>query len=70
MRVPLIAGLPLHAWIGMLLLILIILQILIGKRILKIPFVWHRVFAIVILVFAVIHAVMGLGLMLWGFTIG
>ena len=39
---PLIFGKPLHVWLGIVLTVLVILQILIGKRILKIDFWYHR----------------------------
>jgi len=70
LRIPLLAGIPLHAWLGMKLLLLIILQVAIARGIIKIPFVWHRIFGYVILVIAIIHAIMGLGLMFGNFTIG
>lgn len=70
MTVPVIAGLPAFVWGGFLLLILLVLQVLTGRRILKVPFVWHRINALLIVVIALGHAFMALGVRLWGFKIG
>ena len=62
MAIPIIFGAPLHLWLGIFLFILIVFQILIGKRIVKIPFTWHRVIAIIILTLAFIHGFIAIGL--------
>lgn len=68
MKIPLITGQPLHLWLGVLLLVLISLQILTGRRIIKIPFAWHRRNGYFILLVAIVHALIGLGIQRWGFT--
>ena len=40
--IPSFFGQPLYLWVGLLLGTLVVLQILIAKRWLKVPFVWHR----------------------------
>lgn len=62
MTIPIILGAPLHLWLGILLFILIIFQVLVGKRILSVPFVWHRVTAIIIILLALIHGFIAIGL--------
>lgn len=60
--IPVILGFPLHLWLGILLLISIIFQILVAKKVLRIPFKWHRVMGYVILALAVIHGFIAIGL--------
>lgn len=57
---PIVFSKPLHVWLGFLTLFLLILQILIGRRILKLPFSFHTnvVWKILIIV-ALIHAFYG-----------
>lgn len=62
MAIPIILGAPLHLWLGILLFILIVFQILVGKRILPLPFVWHRITAIMIILLALIHGFIAIGL--------
>jgi hypothetical protein len=40
--IPSFFGLPLYFWIGLLLGTLVIIQVLIAKKWLPVPFVWHR----------------------------
>lgn len=57
---PIIAGQPLHIWLGMLTFIFLILQILIGARFLKLPFKLHtRVIWIILLALALVHGFYG-----------
>lgn len=57
---PVIGNAPLHVWLGILALIFIIMQILVGKRILRLPFWVHtRVIWVVLLSLAVIHGLYG-----------
>jgi len=51
-----VLGLPAFAWGGITILILIIIQVLIGAKVLKVNFMIHRVNGFVILTFAVFHA--------------
>jgi len=67
--VPVIMGKPLHLWLGILLLVLIILQIAVAKRILPISFYWHRIMGYVILLLAIIHGLIALGLYSGKFTL-
>lgn len=62
MIIPVIMGKPLHLWLGLLLLILIVFQILVAKRILPIPFRWHRIMGYVMLLLAIIHGSIAMGL--------
>ena len=57
---PIIFDKPLHLWLGMLTFLLLILQILVGARIIKLPFWTHRkVIWIILLVVATIHGFYG-----------
>lgn len=62
MRIPIIMGLPLHLWLGILLFLLIVFQILTAKKILPVPFKWHRRMGYVILILAILHGSMAVGL--------
>jgi len=51
---------PLHVWLGMLVFLFVITQILIGMRILKLPFWYHtKVIWIIILALALLHGFYG-----------
>jgi len=63
MTVPIILGAPLHMWLGILLFILIIFQILVARKILPVPFKWHRVTGYVIVVLAFLHGFIAIGLL-------
>ncbi|AFV03446.1 hypothetical protein UNSWDHB_2588 [Dehalobacter sp. UNSWDHB] len=65
MMIPVIMGKPLHLWLGLLLFLLIVFQILVAKRIVPIPFRWHRIMGYIILLVAIIHGSMAIGLY-WG----
>ena len=62
MRIPILLGQPLHLWLGILLFLLIIFQVATAKRIIKVPFKWHRFMGYVILLLAIIHGFIGFGL--------
>ena len=62
MRIPIILGQPLHLWLGILLFLLVIFQIVVAKRILKVPFKWHRIGGYVILLLAIMHGLIAIGL--------
>jgi len=54
---PLIFGKPLSIWLGFLALALLILQILVGKQIIKLPFWMHmKVIWVALLIVVLIHA--------------
>lgn len=53
--IPIIFGQPLYLWIGILLGILVIFQVLVAKRWIRIPFVWHRRNGWLILCVGIIH---------------
>ncbi|RJQ52489.1 MAG: hypothetical protein C4521_10270 [Actinobacteria bacterium] len=59
-----VAGLPLFAWFGILLLSLILLQVLMGRRVLKVDFRLHRVNGYVILSVGLVHAFLALRFLL------
>lgn len=63
MRVPIIFGLPLHFWLGIMLFVMIVFQVLIGRRIIKISFKWHRILGYSVLVLAGIHGTIAAGLL-------
>ena len=57
---PIIFDRPLNVWLGFLTLFLMILQILVGTRILKLPFWFHtRIIWILLLAVALIHGFIG-----------
>ncbi len=62
MFVPIIFGIPLHIWLGMLLFLLVLFQVGTGSGLLRPPFVWHRGIGYTILVIAVIHGSIAAGL--------
>jgi hypothetical protein len=61
--IPLVFGKPVNIWLGMVLAVLIVLQVLLGARVLKLPFVVHRVNGFVILAIALAHGF--IGYMVW-----
>lgn len=63
LRIPIIFGLPLHFWLGVALFILIVFQVLTGRRIIKLSFKWHRINGYTILVVAAIHGTIATGLL-------
>lgn len=60
--VPILWGQPIHLWLGMLLLLCVIFQVLVAKQILKVPFKWHRIMGYVILLLALIHGFIAMAL--------
>lgn len=57
---PIIFGKPLNIWLGFVALFLLLLQISIGKRWIKLPFWLHRkVIWIILLTIVLIHAFYG-----------
>ncbi|MDH7497581.1 MAG: hypothetical protein QHH05_03950 [Syntrophomonadaceae bacterium] len=70
MTVPLMGGVPAHVWGGMVLLLLIVLQVLLARRVLPVSFVWHRRNGYLILVLGCIHALVGMGIWFGGFRVG
>lgn len=56
-----ILGLPLIVWLGFVLMVLIIMQILVGKKIISLPFTYHtKILWVLILVLGFIHMFLGL----------
>lgn len=55
---------PIHVWLGMLLALLILLQMAIGKRIIKLDhFLWHqRIIPVLILIVLLFHAWYGISI--------
>jgi hypothetical protein len=60
--IPIILGQPLHFWLGILLFLCILFQIAVAKKIIKIPFKWHRIMGYVILILAFVHGFIAIGL--------
>lgn len=69
MKIPIILGQPLHLWLGILLLILIVLQIAGVTKILPISLRWHRIIGYFIFLLAIIHGVLAAGLNFGYFTL-
>jgi hypothetical protein len=61
--IPSVDGRPINVWGGILLAVLVIFQVLVGTRVIKLPFAWHRVNGFVILVLVLAHGF--LGYMVW-----
>lgn len=55
---------PIHVWLGMLLAALILLQMAVGKQIIKLDhFLWHRrIIPVLILLVLILHAWYGLSI--------
>lgn len=68
-KIPIILGLPLHLWLGILSLGLVILQVATGRRLLAISFDWHRRMGYVLLLLAIIHGASVIGLYRGLFTL-
>jgi len=69
MYVPLLWGHPINVWGGILLIVLLTLQVLSGKRLIKLPFSFHRRNAILIVLVAAVHALLGLGISFFNWPI-
>ncbi|HOX41116.1 MAG TPA: hypothetical protein PK263_02900 [bacterium] len=60
---PIIGNAPLHVWLGIFALILLLLQIGVGKGIVKIPFAYHTgLLWKILLAVVVLHAYYGLSI--------
>jgi len=70
MEVPVILGKPINVWLGILLIILLTFQILTGKRLINLPFTYHRRNAMLLVLVAAVHAFYGLGIWFLGFSTG
>lgn len=68
MPMPVIFGLPLFAWGGMLLFILVVGQVLSGSRIIKTPLKLHKINGLVILILGLLHGLAGIGYLLGWFS--
>ena len=68
MKIPIILGIPITIWGGMLVLILIIFQVLNGMKIIKVPIRCHKGTALAILALGILHAIGGLGITLGWFS--
>ncbi len=68
MKIPIIFGLSLPIWGGILLFMLIAFQIVNGLGLIKVPQKIHIITAFIILVLGIFHAALGLGLWFGWFT--
>jgi len=68
--IPVLLGLPLNVWLGFLLFIQVVFQMLTGKRVLKVNFRYHRINGALILLVGIAHGIMGVGIWLLGWRIG
>ncbi|TLM98421.1 hypothetical protein FDZ73_23490 [bacterium] len=68
--IPLLWDKPVNVWLGIILIFLLGFQVLTGKGIIKLPFTYHRVNAMAIVLIAAVHAYYGLGMWFFGFKIG
>lgn len=62
MSIPIVFGLPLHIWGGMLIFFLILIQVAGGLKLICIPFVWHKRVAILIVFLGLLHGLAGIAL--------
>lgn len=62
MTIPILLGQPIHLWLGILVLLLIMFEIAVVKKILPISFRWHRMMGYVILLLAIVHGTLAAGL--------
>ncbi len=62
MTIPVFLGLPLHIWGGILIFLLILLQVAGGMKFIKIPFIWHKRVALLIVFLGLLHAAAGMAL--------
>ena len=62
MKIPIVMGQPLHLWLGVISVFIIIFQISIAKKILPLPFRWHRIMGYVLLLLVIIHGSIAIGL--------
>ncbi|HWQ80586.1 MAG TPA: hypothetical protein VN381_17295 [Anaerovoracaceae bacterium] len=62
MRIPIIMGQPLHLWLGIILFFLVVFQIASAKKLLPVPFKWHRRTGYVVLILALLHGAIAIGL--------
>jgi hypothetical protein len=60
MTLPLILGLPAATWGGFVLAALILVNVLGGLKVFKLPFKAHKAIGILILAFGLIHATVGM----------
>jgi len=70
MKIPILFGLPVPIWGGILLFLLILFQILNGLGIIKVPHKVHILTAFIILALGIIHAVLGIGIWFGWFIYG
>ncbi len=68
--IPVLLGLPLNVWLGFVLILQVLFQVLTGRRLLKVDFRYHRINGSLIVFVALLHALIGLGLRFLGWTIG
>ena len=69
-NIPIIFGKPIYIWLGIVLAVQIIFQILSGMNVLKINFKYHRWNGRLIALNAFVHALFALGIWFFGFTLG
>jgi hypothetical protein len=67
--IPVFLNIPLHIWLGFLLLVLLIIQILSGNNIIKTSLRFHKIIAWMFLVIALIHGYIAFGVTFLGFKI-
>ncbi len=70
--VPLIAGKPIHIYLGLLLILLLTIQIITGIQMVKGKIKLlrvHKIFALLIILVAIVHIFYGLGIWFFNFRI-
>lgn len=55
-----ISNTPIYIWLGLISFLLLILQILSGKNLFKIPFSWHQKIVWILIIFVFAHITFGL----------
>ncbi len=61
LALPIVLGLPLAAWGGLVILLVLVFQTLNGLKVVKVPFRCHKATGIALLVLGLFHAVLGIG---------
>lgn len=64
--IPQVLGYPINIWEGIILVFLLTFQLLVGLRVIKIDFKWHKWNGILIFIIAMIHAFLGLSVWIFG----
>jgi len=70
MKIPVIFGMSLPIWGGIVIFLLLVFQILTGLGKIKVPYKVHKFTAYIILLIGILHAVLGIGIWFGWLAIG